>query len=338
MRIPKSSEHERRESQLSQRLNWIPVTDVAMPSLFSLTPSYLEALSRSVSEADHIILSHPYLLPALREVTTKPFWYDAQDVEIDLKREILPPCLEVEDILEATRDVEAQACTFSELILVCSREDAKRLGDLYEAEREKIAIVPNGVDLETISFVTPEKRRKRKQQLGLESEFLVLFLGSWHPPNLQAVEYLIDMAPQMQDISIIILGSVGAAFQDQTIPRNMALAGIVNETEKLEFLNVADAGINPVSSGSGTNLKMLEYCAAGLPVVSTPRGARGLELMPNKHIEVSELDQLPHALVKLKDRWDTLDERVLAARACVEKFYDWKVIVESLALELEQRV
>ena len=33
---------------------------------------------------------------------------------------------------------------------------------------------------------------------------------------------------------------------------------------------MADIGINPLISGSGTNLKMLEYLSSGLPTVTTP--------------------------------------------------------------------
>jgi GT2 family glycosyltransferase len=36
--------------------------------------------------------------------------------------------------------------------------------------------------------------------------------------------------------------------------------------------------VNPMFSGSGTNIKMFDFMAAGLPVVSTPTGARGIAL------------------------------------------------------------
>jgi glycosyltransferase involved in cell wall biosynthesis len=36
--------------------------------------------------------------------------------------------------------------------------------------------------------------------------------------------------------------------------------------------------VNPMFSGSGTNIKMFDFMAAGLPVVATPTGARGINL------------------------------------------------------------
>ena len=337
IRVPQSQEHKDREKELSRQLGWIPVTDVAMPTLYSLTPAYLETFGRSAREADHVVLSHPYLLPALREVTSKPFWYEAQDVEIDLKRNIFPQTPEAEDLLRSIKDVEASACAGSEFILVCSENDAGRLESIYEADSEKMAIVPNGVDLESISFVPPEQRRKEKRTLGLGDEFLLLFMGSWHLPNLEAVEHLTEIAAQMSNYSFIVLGSVGNAFQNRRFPSNMTLTGAVNENEKLQFLRIADVGLNPVCSGSGTNLKMLEYCAAGLPVVSTPYGARGLELSQGRHIDMVELEEFPQALSRVRNHWDKLGDRVDAARACVEKRYDWKVISKDLTLEISRR-
>ena len=39
------------------------------------------------------------------------------------------------------------------------------------------------------------------------------------------------------------------------------------------IFDAADVALNPMQSGSGTNLKMLDYFAAGLPVVTTAIGA-----------------------------------------------------------------
>ena len=35
--------------------------------------------------------------------------------------------------------------------------------------------------------------------------------------------------------------------------------------------------INPMISGSGTNIKMFDFMAAGLPIITTDIGARGIE-------------------------------------------------------------
>ena len=52
----------------------------------------------------------------------------------------------------------------------------------------------------------------------------------------------------------------------------------------------ADIGVNPVRTGSGSNLKIAEYLAAGLPVVTTPVGMRGFESF-RRWNEVAPLEQ-----------------------------------------------
>jgi hypothetical protein len=60
-------------------------------------------------------------------------------------------------------------------------------------------------------------------------------------------------------------------------------------------LHAADVGINPVSSGAGSNVKLPTYLAAGLAVVTSAYGLRGYpELAP--HVIVAEAADLPEAL------------------------------------------
>ena len=50
----------------------------------------------------------------------------------------------------------------------------------------------------------------------------------------------------------------------------------------------ADIGLNPVTYGSGTSVKVIEYLAAGLRVVSTAAGMRGYEQL-RERIHKTEL-------------------------------------------------
>ena len=42
--------------------------------------------------------------------------------------------------------------------------------------------------------------------------------------------------------------------------------------------------LNPMCRGSGTNIKMLDYFAAGAPTIATPIGARGLGAEHGVHL------------------------------------------------------
>jgi len=98
-------------------------------------------------------------------------------------------------------------------------------------------------------------------------------------------------------------------------------------------LGAADVALNPMASGSGTNLKMLEYCAAGLPVISTPHGARGLSLRHREHLHVAELSEFVEAIEAARCGAGAGEcrARVERARAWVEERYAWRRIAADLA-------
>jgi glycosyltransferase involved in cell wall biosynthesis len=58
--------------------------------------------------------------------------------------------------------------------------------------------------------------------------------------------------------------------------------------EPAAYLAGADVSINPAVSGSGVNIKLVEYLAAGAPVVSTTRGSAGLGLRPGQDLLVAD--------------------------------------------------
>ena len=337
IRIPKSAEHEEAEAKLSSKVDWVAITDVALPQLYRLTPAYVEALRTSTARADFVVASHPYMFPAIREMSDKPLWYEAQDVEADLKQTILPDTTEGHALLKQVEDVEKTCCQQSALIMVCAKEDGDRFQDLYGVEWEKIVETPNGVDLNTVRYVSLAERQAKKEALGLDSTFTVLFLGSLHGPNIEAVRTIFGFAKELPNVNFLIAGSVGLALQGEAIPANIGLMGVVDDDTKDTILGIADLAINPMLSGSGTNLKMLDYCAAGLPVLSSPHGTRGLALVDQEHLTVVGLTQFPATIHQLRENWEHLAPQVERARTCVMANYDWAVIGQNLAREVVRR-
>ncbi|BAU12755.1 putative glycosyltransferase [Leptolyngbya sp. NIES-3755] len=328
IRIPKSPKHQQQEQEIEKEVR-VPITDVVMPELVWLTPEYLEALKTSIESSDIVIACHPYLYPAIRSITDKPLWYEAQDVEIDLKSKILPDNSTSRKILDSIRKVEVECCDASRLIMTCSQNDADLLNKIYGIDLKKAIEVPNGVDTEAIQYISQEKRRSAKIKLGLENSFTAFFLGSWHEPNLKAVESILKMADALPNVHFLVVGSVGWAFQDKKHPTNVGFMGEVDEDTKSIVLEIADVALNPVTFGSGTNLKMLEYFAAGIPVISTPAGIRGLGVEHGKHCIVAEVEQFGDAIDELRSETSEAQlARIEAAKDLVQRTYDWRVIAE----------
>ena len=92
----------------------------------------------------------------------------------------------------------------------------------------------------------------------------------------------------------------------------------------LRLLAVADIALNPMAAGGGSNLKLVEYFAGGVPVVSTEFGARGFGAVDDHHLRLAE----PHDFLRAIRH--TLDDPATAtrarnARALAEERYDWSV-------------
>ncbi|TVP61803.1 MAG: glycosyltransferase [Nodularia sp. (in: Bacteria)] len=333
-RIPKSKQHQEQEWLIEKKVG-VPITDVVMPELYSLTPAYMEALKTSVESSDFVVASHPYLLPAIQAVSNKPIWYEAHNFEFELKKSVLPNNPVGRDLLAATRKVEEECCLVSQLIMVCSSDDATTLHKNYHINLNKIIEVPNGVDLETVSYFELEKRHLKKKELGLDANFTALFLGSWHSPNLEAVRHIFKIAAKLPDVNFLVIGSVGLALRDQERPVNVGLMGAVDEATKDTAFAVADVALNTVTFGSGTNLKMLEYFAAGIPVISTPVGARGLGIEDSKHCIVIEVEKFAEAIAHLRDEeLATKRTRIETAQRYVQEKFDWQAIAKNFIQDI----
>ncbi|WP_272474705.1 glycosyltransferase family 4 protein [Baekduia alba] len=328
IRVPKSEEHNAAESRLERALH-VPVTDVALALYGDLTPDYAGALRASAADASAVVACHPYATAALLDAAPDlPLLYEAQDVETDLKAALLAG-VEADAAAEAlasVRAAEALACDRAAQILTCSARDGDRLVALFGADPEHVAVVPNGYEAEHVPYVDPEARAAHRRAVGVE-RFTALFVGSWHGPNLEAAEAVCAAAAALPDARFLLVGSAGQALKPDAVPANVDVTGPVHEGFLRDVLALADVALNPMMSGSGTNLKMLEYAGAGVPLVSSAFGARGLDMTPGEHYVEAEPDGLAAALATVRDEpADATARRVRRAHEHVLERFDWPVI------------
>jgi glycosyltransferase involved in cell wall biosynthesis len=335
IRIPKSQAHHHKETEFSRTVDWIPVTDLVMPCLYRETPEYVTALSNASRNALAVIASHPYTVDAIRESAPgKPLWFEAHNVEYTLKRDILPDSPAGAALLDLVRDCEAQSWRTCEVAFACTQADLDMLATLYGSTAALCVEVPNGFSLDDVPTLSREDRRCLKDRLGLGTNNVALFMGSWHGPNLTAVEHVLELASKLPSVKFIVLGSAGLAFRDRALPNNVLMTGPLDDTEKSLLLSIADIALNPVVSGSGSNLKMLDYAAAGVPILSTPFGARGLNLNAGEHYLSADQGNF---MLELVSALATVSARNTVARSSKEfvgSRYTWQFIAEQFAKRL----
>lgn len=169
---------------------------------------------------------------------------------------------------------ERAAVMLSNLVVACSDRDVDRLRTIYGEVNDSL-VVPNGFDGGLLDFQRCESRERSRARLGLGAEDrVILFVGGDAPHNLDAVRFLgDDLLPALPaSTRLLIVGRAGIAAPRKH-PRIRAL-GFVEDLRTC--FAAADVAVNPVGFGSGTNVKLAEYIAAGLPSISTPVGLRGV--------------------------------------------------------------
>lgn len=332
VRVPKSGLQKKVEALLVQVLG-VSVDDITAMFFCRYSSKMKSEVMRYLNNCDIIVLSHPYLYPLVKNnLLNKILFYEAHNVEYSLKRTILQGGLFRKFLLERVRNNEAEVANRSKAIFVTSSLERDAFRELYHINEEKIQVSPNGTDLSL--FDTHYKNGMRVME-RITARPIAIFIGSGHPPNVDAAKTIVrSIASSIRDVYFIICGSVCGGIKNEALGNNVGLTFEVSEEEKLELYRASDVALNPMISGSGTNLKMLDYMAAGLPIVTTPIGARGLDLNETNAIicDISEFPERIRQVLSDKNLYDTLSR---SGRKLVEEKYDWKRIVSDMAEAFE---
>lgn len=335
IRIPKSRDYMRYQAKLQSQFT-IPVTDIAATQFYHHTPALLETLRKEAADASALVACHPYLFPALAEISDKPIWYEAQDIEFKLKAQLFSSETGGAELILQIRKLEEACCRSAQWIFACSKEDSVVLSEAFDIPHQKFIIVPNGTNSNEIRYADLKSRNNLKKQLGFTKQNFVFFMGSGHHPNITAVNEIFKIASKLPQVTFLLVGNVCYAFDPALKPENVWLLGEVTEISRKIILEMADIALNPMQIGSGTNLKMLDYFAAGIPVISTEVGARGLNVADGEHLFIRSAEKMPATIQDLLAQPELATKVTQAARKHVELYFDWQSIANQALKALRQ--
>lgn len=335
--IPLSPEHHAQASALSARLGDRTVIDIAFPNQVSLSPAYLEAARAEIERADVVVFSHPWCFPPLADslAAGQLVVYDSHNVEAVLRTSLFEDLPDAAPLLRRAVKAEYELCNRADLVLACSHEDRETFHRIYGTTWDRLRVVPNGIFAFGRRPPSAEERAHAKRELGVDQRALVLFLGSGYGPNNDAACYVSRMlAPRMPETAFAIVGSCGQCLAGATLAANVHVPGIVDDDRKHLWLTAADVAVNPMAEGSGTCIKMFDYMAAGLPVVTTAIGARGILPSASPAFLKAELDTFPESVASLVAASHRRDALAGAGRRLVENCYAWERISPNLGMLL----
>lgn len=209
------------------------------------------------------------------------------------------------------------------LVTMVSEEDAGVSRNLLPDGRPPVEVVRNGVDYEQFC---PDS--------GVPQPNSLIFNGPLtYDVNYDAMRFFLQrvyphILSRCPGVRLRITGSTkGVDLDSLPLDESVILTGFLEDIHSA----VASSwvAVAPILSGGGTRHKILEALAAGTPIVSTSKGAEGLDVVDEEHVLLADdpaafADRTVQVL-----RNPVLRQRLATnARRLVEQHYGWRRIGE----------
>jgi glycosyltransferase involved in cell wall biosynthesis len=235
--------------------------------------------------------------------------------------------------LEARRLLAYERDTFAQMdrVLVCSGREAEALAEWGLGDRSQV--VPNGVDCEY--FAPPDRGYAANPPV-------LVFTGAMsYGPNADAALHFIAntlplLRPRVPGVRFVVVGKSPTEALVEAARRNpdVTVTGTVPDVR--EYVHGARIFVVPLRMGAGTRLKVLEAFALGIPAVSTPVGAEGIDYEETRHLLIAETPaRMADAVCRLLEDAELARRMSRESRELALSRYDWNAVGERLLAEYE---
>lgn len=283
----------------------------------------------SVNKFDAIHVQHLRMSPYLCDNTSVPRILDLPDAfSLYWKRRAeaeTNPFKKVFNSIEYKRllDYEKLMIGKYNLSLVCSFEDLEYLQQVHQLDN--VRLLPNGVDTNTFKAVGHDYSHNRT----------ILFTGNMdYAPNIDAVQYFVEeifptVRKEHPDVEFVIAGQRPVKKVSDLASDKIKVTGFVKNLA--EVYNSASVVVAPLRFGAGTQNKVLEAMAIGVPVVCTEVGFKGLGVLSGDGV-VMRMDKEGFAkeVIKLLNSEDYRRRTGEKGVEVINQKYDWDIVASSL--------
>lgn len=236
------------------------------------------------------------------------------------------PILKWVNGLEQKRLVKyEQVMRLYDLSLVCSKEDQEYLQHKHEIDT--IELLPNGVDLDT--FAAKDHDYSHNKTL--------LFTGNMdYAPNVDAVQYFVaDVLPKIRkvhpNVQFIIAGQRPVKKVLDLAADDIKVTGFIEDLAAV--YNQASVVVAPLRFGAGTQNKVLESMAMGVPVVCSNIGFKGLGIESGEGaIMRTDPDGFAASVIQLLSSEDERRKVGEKGTSVIKSNFGW----DAIAVQLEQ--
>jgi glycosyltransferase involved in cell wall biosynthesis len=314
-------------------------TDVLFPVdnwFFNKTlASMVDKIHSDVYEA-HAVSGYGYLRALRKRRIDKPFIQTVHGVLADEYEQLLRTgsltlrAKLANLLMQQLSNLEMESARNATLVVTVSKYSARRIGQFYGIDKEKIHVVPNGVD--TQRFKPSEGCKPLMHEIGLNSKLCVLFVGRLIPRK--GLNYLVEAASlivkEYSQTTFLIVGNgpqkrqMVSAVEKRNLLGNFVFLGDVSESVLPILYNCADVFVLP-SIQEGQGIALLEAQASGKPVVAFDVGGVPEAVLTGKTGLLAEPDssKLADATMKLLSSWTLRKKMGDMGRKFVTENFSW---------------
>lgn len=209
------------------------------------------------------------------------------------------------------------------LSLVCSQEDLEYLKQLHGIEN--IRLLPNGVDLSTF----------KAKDHDYTHNHTLLFTGNMdYAPNVDAVVYFTEeilplIHQQFPETKFVIAGQRPVEKVQALANNNVLVTGFIKDLA--EVYNSASVVVAPLRFGAGTQNKVLEAMAMGVPVVCSNIGFKGLGIDSGEGaIMETQKEAFAQAVCTLLASSEKRKKVGEKGKEVIRSKFDWDVVAATL--------
>lgn len=296
------------------------------------SPEFLAELHRMIycHDIDVVEIEYTQMAQYFLDLRTTAFFLDEHNVyflsvlrTLLGSRSLLVQLQSLREWLRAFR-YELRMCEKFDCILAMTPKEQAYLRSFLRNERVS-RHSPAGID---VSEFPPRVQSRREPSL--------LFVGYLrHEPNVTGIcTFCEKVFPRIRArVPEVQLYIAGAEAPPEILELNrqpgVHVLGFVPDLGP--FYERCGVFVAPILSGAGVRIKILEAFAAGIPVVSTPIGAEGLEVADGRHLLIAEgqADFAAKIELLLQDQGKGC-QLAAAARQLMETRYSWAAIAERL--------
>jgi len=229
-------------------------------------------------------------------------------------------------------------------IIVATEQEKEDLVHYYDANPDKVGIVPCGVNMELFK---PVNKAEARQKLGLTEEKIILFVGRIDP--LKGIDNLIKTLTLLKNQTSLKLVMVGGdensraeleglkkLADELNISGLIDFRGLVKQEQLPYYYSAADVCVVP-SYYESFGLVPLEALACGTPVVATDVGDLKHIIKPGETgfiITHNSPVKLADGITSVLSNLPSDAESHLAIRASVSR-WAWAHIAAKVAVEMQ---